>query len=153
MKSGIKGQQNRFDIRVISYGSDEYRQELALRDAILRRPIGLDIRGDDLAAEKDHHHIGCFLQGRLAGVLVLVPLDGGRMKMRQVAVAEDLQRQGAGTAMVRYAEEFARLAGCRAIVLHARREAVPFYQRLGYEAEGPAFLEVGIPHRAMEKIL
>jgi len=30
---------------------------------------------------------------------------------------------------------------------------VAFYERLGYRAEGPEFLEAGIPHRAMRKPL
>jgi predicted GNAT family N-acyltransferase len=35
--------------------------------------------------------------------------------------------------------------------LHAQMPVVPFYERIGYVAEGPAFDEAGILHRKMSK--
>ena len=37
-------------------GSDLYRQALALREAILRRPIGLTISAEELADDKTRQH-------------------------------------------------------------------------------------------------
>jgi len=73
--------------------------------------------------------------------------------MRQVAVAAEWQRQGIGTALVEYAEAVARKVGYRRMILHARQEAVPFYERLGYARIGGRFEEVTILHWAMEKCL
>jgi predicted GNAT family N-acyltransferase len=39
------------------------------------------------------------------------------------------------------------------MVLHAREEAVPFYERLGYEKHGESFIAVTIPHFFMHKRL
>jgi len=64
-----------------------------------------------------------------------------------------LQGQGIGTTLVEYAEALARKIGYRRMVLHAREEAVPFYERLGYARIGGRFEEVTIPHWAMEKCL
>jgi predicted GNAT family N-acyltransferase len=36
-------------------------------------------------------------------------------------------------------------------LLHAQTSVVPFYERLGYTAEGPVFDEAGIPHRKMSR--
>src|SRR5204862_77624 len=41
----------------------------------------------------------------------------------------------------------------RELVLNAQLPVLAFYERLGYRAEGPEFLEAGIPHRAMRKPL
>jgi predicted GNAT family N-acyltransferase len=45
--------------------------------------------------------------------------------------------------------DLARCRGLPEIVLHAHVQAVDFYRRLGFEAEGEAFMEAGIPHRCM----
>jgi predicted GNAT family N-acyltransferase len=40
---------------------------------------------------------------------------------------------------------------CREIVVDAQIDALPFYDRLGYVAEGPTFVEAGLVHRRMTK--
>ena len=35
------------------------------------------------------------------------------------------------------------------ITLAAQLQAIPFYERLGYLAEGPVFMDCDIPHRTM----
>jgi predicted GNAT family N-acyltransferase len=37
--------------------------------------------------------------------------------------------------------------------MHARKHAVGFYEKMGYKARGNEFIEVTIPHFAMEKQL
>jgi predicted GNAT family N-acyltransferase len=37
--------------------------------------------------------------------------------------------------------------------MHARKNAVGFYEKMGYRVKGPEFLEVSIPHYEMEKEL
>ena len=53
-----------------------------------------------------------------------------------------------------YLEAQARAAGLHEIVLHARHNAVPFYQRLGYAVVEPSYTLFGaIPHFLMTKTL
>jgi GNAT superfamily N-acetyltransferase len=73
--------------------------------------------------------------------------------MRQLAVREDFLKKGFGRELVSYAESFARERGYGEIALHARETALGFYEKLGYEAEGDSFTEVGLPHLAMRKKL
>lgn len=51
------------------------------------------------------------------------------------------------------AETYAKNAGYRKIVLNARKTAVGFYEKLGYERKGDMFTEVGIAHFKMLKCL
>lgn len=139
-----------FEIKLITYGSKEYTDELALRDEVLRRPLGLCIKNDDLSAEGGDFHIGGFANNRLCGVVVLTPTaTPGDIKMRQVAVHPALRGRGCGALMARFAQRLAAEQGFRRIVLHARKTAVPFYEKLGYHTQGGEFIEVTIPHRAM----
>jgi GNAT superfamily N-acetyltransferase len=137
----------------VAYGSPEYWATVALRNMILRQPLGLQFTEEEREADKKYHHFACYLDGRLAGCLVLCPREGGDVQMRQVSVVAEWQGQGIGTALVEYTETWAREAGYRRMILHARDAAVGFYEKLGYAKVGEPFVEVSIPHWAMEKRL
>ena len=140
-------------LRLVLHGSPEYEETVALRDEILRRPLGLRFTPEVLGAESGDMHLACYENGALVGCLILSPGDAGTIKMRQVAVAEQLQGRGVGRALVERSEEIAREHGFREMVLHARDTAVPFYERLGYERVGEQFQEVNLPHWKMRKSL
>jgi GNAT superfamily N-acetyltransferase len=140
-------------ISEIAYGSAEYRAELELRDAVLRRPLGRQLSAKDTEGEEAAFHLVCYLGERLVGCLVLRPLAGGDIHMRQVGVVPDMQRQGIGAALVNRAEVMARERGFCRMVLNARETAVPFYEKLGYARCGPRVDIVTIPHWEMEKRL
>lgn len=69
-------------------------------------------------------------------------------KIQRVAVARAARGSGLGQALMR-----AILDGCAAAGIEARLDsqidAVAFYERLGFIAEGPEFLDAGIVHRHM----
>ena len=142
-----------YELKAIVHDSPDYRAAVDLRSSVLRQPLGLSFSSDELAAEADSHHIGCFASGRLVGCLVLKPIDPERIQMRQVVVDERFEGRGIGRSMVKHSEELARKLGFREMVLHAREPAVPFYERLGYARVGDRFTEVTIPHWSMVKAL
>lgn len=137
---------------IIEHGSADYLAAVKLREAILRAPLGLNFTQDELAAEKDHLHIVGVRGERVCACAVLVP-QGKAMKMQRVAVAEDLQGQGIGGAIMRYCERVAAGHGAEKVYVHARDTAVPFYEKNGYVAEGEMFDEDGIPHLKMWTLL
>jgi predicted GNAT family N-acyltransferase len=139
--------------RLIAPGSKEYILELALRDEILRRPLGLSLADDDLKGEPEYFHFGAFLGDKLIGTLIMTPVDRHAVKMRQVAVAEAFQGVGVGRALVAFAESFIRGKSFSRVELHARKTAVPFYVKLGYQQAGPEFIEITVPHQGMIKQL
>jgi len=117
----------------------------------LRAPLGLDFSQDELSAEACDIHIAAYADGILAGCLVMVLFSDSEVKIRQVAVRENLQRKGFGSALTRFAEQLASEKGFASIVLHARQSAVPFYQIHGYLIDSEPFVEVTIPHIRMRK--
>ena len=137
---------------LLEFGSRLQIASLALRDRVLRKPLGLSYHPDDLKVESAEWHLAVREGSVLRAVLLLRKADGYSseiLKMRQVAVDEHVQGRGLGSLLVRFAEDFAREQGCRRIELHARKNAVPFYRKMGYQAEGDWFEEVGIPDLAM----
>ncbi len=138
----------------IDFGSPACDELLRLRDQILRKPLGLEFTAEDIAEEYKDIHLVCYdLAMNMKGGLLLSPKDKGQIKMRQVAVSEDIQRQGIGALLVEKSEEIALEQGFKKMVLSARDTAVPFYKKLGYKKVGAAFEEVGIKHFKMEKTL
>ena len=138
---------------LIEHGSGEYEETVALRDEVLRKPLGLSYDPTELAGEKDSFHLALREGAELVACLVLKPLDEQCIKMRQLAVRESSQGKGCGRELVNYAESFVRELGYAEIVLHARETARGFYWKLGYVAEGDFFTEVGLPHLVMRKKL
>lgn len=124
-----------------------------MRRRILRTPLGLDFDPEELEKEVRDLHVAGFELARLVGCLVLSPVSSDEIKMRQVAVDEEIQGRGIGTELVLYSERLARDRGYRRMILHARDTAVPFYNRLNYAPDGEPFEEVTIPHQAMVKEL
>jgi predicted GNAT family N-acyltransferase len=70
-------------------------------------------------------------------------------KIGRVAVRAPWRGKGVGARLMRVIEEAARLAGVAELRLESQTHAIPFYERLGYAAEGPEYLDCGIPHRLM----
>ncbi|GAB2794882.1 GNAT family N-acetyltransferase [Halomonas shantousis] len=71
----------------------------------------------------------------------------------RVAVCKEGRGQGLGLMLMQAAIEAARDAGHSEVLLDAQRHALPFYQRLGFEAFGDEFLDAGIVHRSMRLTL
>ena len=141
-------------ISEIAHGSQAYHQAVRLREAVLRRPLGLGFTAQELDDEAASHHIVAVEggdDGACVGCLVLLPIDANVVRMRQVAVRPDRQRQRIGRALVDFAEQTARARGYREIVAHVREPAIPFYASLGYELTGSRFIEVTLPHFHMRK--
>lgn len=138
---------------VIEFGTPEYDEAIRLRYDILRKPLQMEFDPIDIAKEYNEYHIGCYdpLSEALIGVLSLKPLSNGTIKMRQVAVAADVQSKGIGSFLVSFSESFVTSKSYSRIELHARIDAVPFYLKNGYSQSGDIFQEVGIDHLFMYK--
>ena len=136
------------------YGSDTWREMVALRRRVLRAPLCLDYDAAQLAAECDQVHLALIHDGAVAGTLLIVPADAhGAARLRQMAVAPRFQRRGFGAILVRHAEALLGGMGAACIVLSARQSAVAFYEALGFTPCGAPFIEVNLPHLRMQKRL
>lgn len=140
-------------LKIIDHGSKEYRQMVKLRDDILRKPLGLGFTTDELDEEKDNMLVAAFEDDDILGCCMLVEEKPGTLRLRQMAVLNDLQGKGIGRALMNFAENIARDQGYKIMSMHARKNAVGFYEKMGYKIAGNEFLEVTIPHFVMEKKL
>lgn len=140
-------------LKIIDHGSKAYQEMIELRNNILRKPLGLSFSADELEKEKHDILIGCYEEDKLEGCCLLTKTGDGVVRLRQMAVTPNLQGKGIGRVLMSFAENVARDKGFRKITMHARKNAVGFYEKLGYKIVSDEFEEVTIPHYEMEKEL
>ncbi|HEX7080538.1 MAG TPA: GNAT family N-acetyltransferase [Gammaproteobacteria bacterium] len=140
-------------IQEAPFGSPLYEEVTELRRALLRRPLGLDFTREDLEREREDTHLAAVEGGRVVGTLLLRRVNERTARIMRMAVAEDKQGRSIGRALVERAEALARDAGFETVMMHARATAVGFYVKCGYASVGEEFLEQGIPHVRMEKLV
>lgn len=141
-------------IHPVDFGTPEYDELISLRYRVLKEPLGLEFSEESLSNEFEDTHLALYDDAyQLMACLVLSPESGGPVRMRQVAVVPEKQNSGLGRTLVGYSEDWSRRAGFTEMVLHAREQAVSFYEKLGYKKVGKKFEEVGLPHWQMKKKL
>jgi GNAT superfamily N-acetyltransferase len=140
-------------LKIIEHGSPEYEQMLALRENILRKPLGLRFEPVDLATENHDILIGAFEEDDILGCCMLIEENPSTVRLRQMAVYNEKQGKGIGRALMNFAENVARDRGYKLLSMHARKNAIGFYEKMGYQVTSKEFTEVTIPHVVMEKKL
>ena len=76
----------------------------------------------------------------------------GRGKLERICVLSDKRKTGAGKTIVLGIEEYAKQKGYKSFFLNSQVQAIPFYEKLGYEVCSDIFMDAGIPHKSMKKI-
>ena len=140
-------------VYIITTAHPFYQQVIDLRQRVLRAPLGLDIRNDNLEAEIEQIIFIYEKDNIVKGCVLLQQYDADTFKLRQMAVDTAEQGKGIGMELINAADLYAVNFGKSRIMLHARETAIPFYEKLGYEVIGEPLTEVGLPHRIMEKLL
>jgi predicted GNAT family N-acyltransferase len=140
-------------LKIIDHGTVEYQQMIKLREELLRKPLGLSFTVDELEKEKENMLIAAFEDDQMLACCMLVEETPDTVRLRQMAVLNDLQGKGIGRALMNFAENIARDRGYKKISMHARKAVVGFYERMDYKVTGTEFVEITIPHVLMEKKL
>ena len=120
----------------------------------IRFTVFCEEQGVPREIELDEHdresiHAVAYAGASPVGTARLLP-DGhiGRM-----AVLKDWRGRGIGALMLQRLIERARERGDREVALSAQVHAVPFYRAQGFVPEGGEYMEAGIRHQAMRRIL
>lgn len=124
-----------------------------LRNEILRNPLGLSLTPEELAKEKENILIGAFDDDEMLACCMLTKDEHNCLRLRQMAVQNNLQGKGIGASLMNFAEIIARDRGHKKLIMHARVSTQAFFEKLGYRVVGDEFIEVTIPHHIMEKDL
>lgn len=141
------------EIKPIDLNSKDYLIEKDLRETILRKPLNLMLSDEDLRYDHLFMHMGAYYDNQLIGLCLYREVACGVVQIKQVCVHPRLQGHRIGKELMMKVEERIKKEGYTSIMLHARKNAWSFYEKLDYEFYGDEFYEVGIKHREMRKIL
>jgi predicted GNAT family N-acyltransferase len=119
------------------------RQQVFIEEQGVPEELELD-EFDPLAT-----HALAYLREQCVGTARLVDLGDGQAQIGRMAVLANFRGQGFGRMILERLLLAARTKDFSIVILHSQLSAIPFYEKLGFIAQGPIYDEAGIPHRNM----
>ncbi|WP_062325209.1 GNAT family N-acetyltransferase [Holzapfeliella floricola] len=95
-------------LKTIDYGSDRYQETLDLRNRVMKQPLNLDIRDEDLSGEESGYVVGAFNGEQLLGMGSLSYVNEKRAKVDYLCVDTEIQASGVGSNLLMAMETEAR---------------------------------------------
>ena len=137
-------------IQVIAcdYGGAGFETCLDIRLRVFVGEQNVPVEEEHDSYEESAQHFLALWKCEAAGTARAIVKEPGRIKIGRVAVLAPYRKFGIGAALMRAVE--AAFPGA-IFQLDAQLQAMRFYEKLGYMAEGPVFDDAGIPHRSMTK--
>ena len=106
-----------------------------------------DMELDEL--DSTAHHALAYESKLCVGTGRLVHLANHHAQIGRMAVLSTFRNRGIGKAILSNLIALAKAEGVLTLMLHSQVSAIPFYAKLGFVAQGPAYDEADIPHRNM----
>lgn len=124
----------------------------------IRRKVFVEEQQVPIHIEMDEHDDSAI---HFVGYQLEQPIAAGRMreveaglgKVERVCVLPEYRGQHIGVMMMNEMEEYARSNGIFRLKLNAQIHAISFYENIGYEVTSEEFMDAGIPHKSMEKVV
>lgn len=124
------------------------RREVFEVEQNVPRPLdrdAFDLNADHVVVFDDRG--ACIATGRA------VRLDSRTCQIGRQVTARSHRGTGVGAKVLDALERMVALRGLREIRVHSQLPAIPFYQHRGFEQVGDTFLEEGVPHVLMRKLI
>jgi predicted GNAT family N-acyltransferase len=133
-------------------GEAEMQAALELRHEVFCVEQGVPEREELDGRDGDGVHLVAVSNGEVLATCRLL-FVGPTVQFSRLAVRQSARRHGIASALLALADDETRAGGARRLVLHAQTYARSLYDGAGYEPRGRVFMEAGIEHIAMEKVL
>lgn len=131
---------------------EEWDTYYHLRWKVLRQPWNQPLGTERDTLEDQAKHFAAFEENELLGVGRLDYIEPTTRQIRFMAVEPSCQSKGIGANLMNTMETKAWNSGAIEIILHARAQALGFYEKLGYVCIEPSHLLFGeIQHFLMKK--
>jgi predicted GNAT family N-acyltransferase len=131
---------------------EELDAALELRETVFCGEQGVSLEADRDGRDHEATHIVAVDNGRVIGTCRLL-FRGTVARLGRLAVVPEERGRGVAGAILRESDRVSREHGANRIALHAQTYALGLYEREGYSERGRRFVEEGIEHVAMEKLL
>ena len=117
----------------------------------LRKPLNLEWSKNDLMNEDQQNHFALKNQNEIVGSFCLKKIDCSTIRLRQMAIKKNLQKQGYGSSILKFTEKFAIMNNYKKIIIIARLSAIDFYKKNFFKTSGNIFIDVTVKSIKMYK--
>ena len=114
---------------------------------ILEQGVPAELELDEL--DSSAAHVLAYQDAHCIGTGRLVNLSAKQAQIGRMAVLAKFRGKGIGKQILQKLVDLAASQGAQGIILHSQVSAIPFYGKLGFQAQGDVYEEAGIPHRNM----
>ena len=136
-------------IQILDHITDEIKQ---IRIDVFMKEQGFEDEFDEI--DEIAKFVLLYIDGKPAGTCRYFPSnEEGDAQIVRMAVRKLYRGQHLGTKIMMAAENGIRRDGFKTCSLSAQVQAKPFYESLGYKAEGEEYLDEACPHILMRKVL
>ena len=110
-----------------------YKQNIDLRNAVLRKPLKKLITSDEMMVEQNNQFYGITINDILVATFSSYPKDSNTVRLVSFAVDAQHQQQGLGSRLLSWAIDDFRKQGYYRVSLSARASAHNFYLKQGFK--------------------
>ncbi|MDF2039335.1 GNAT family N-acetyltransferase [Bacillus sp. CMF12] len=139
------------EVRVVS-SEQELHDAFSVRKQVFINEQNVPEEEEIDQFEDEAVHFVLYNNGIPAGAGRFRTVDGNG-KVERICVLKENRQSGSGKAIMDKIEEHAKKQGLPALKLNAQTQAIPFYEKLGYQVISEEFMDAGIPHRTMKKTI
>lgn len=130
-------------------GTDDLSDIFSIREQVFVKEQGFDAAADRDGQDELALHALVTCDDAPAATARLYPDGEGLWHIGRVAVLAPYRGQGLGDLAMRLLLISALSFGAEAVYLGSQLHAIPFYEKLGFAACGPEYLDEGAPHLPM----
>lgn len=155
----MPAQEQQPDIKVVPVKNQgDFAAALAIREVVFieEQSVPVELERDD--EDPTAFHVIAFARGHAIATGRLVEMHeapagetGHWAQIGRMAVLAVQRKCGVGARVLAALEAEAGRRGVAGVVVHSQVHARGFYEREGYVALGPEFVEAGMPHVEMRK--
>ncbi len=131
----------------------EHEDAFAVRKQVFVEEQGVPLHLECDTEDASSTHFIMYEGSEPVGAARLRGIENDTAKIERVCILQDQRGKKLGALIMKEMENHAISINKKKLKLHAQSYAIPFYEKLGYSVTSPEFMDAGIPHRAMEKII
>lgn len=134
---------------VIKTWQEAKKEAFSIRETVFIREQGVPVTLEIDEFDPSAAHVLAYEGAECVGTGRLVKLESSEFQIGRMAVLARFRGRCIGKQILKKLVDLARTQGAMKIILHSQVSAIPFYEKLGFQAAGPVYEEAGIAHRNM----
>ncbi|MBD2340728.1 GNAT family N-acetyltransferase [Calothrix sp. FACHB-156] len=132
---------------------EEFAEIKAIRIAVFQEEQGVEAALEFDGKDEICDHLIAYVNQEAVGTTRIRYLDEQTAKIERLAVLSHSRGNGIGKQIMAKAIDFIASKNIPEVIINSQEYVKALYQKMGFIEEGTIFIEAGIPHIKMRKLL